>query len=356
MNKAFNPDMLILGRMARGLSQSALADCVPRLSQSRLSRVEAGLTIPIEEEVGALAQALRFRPELFFRAHSRRAMPATYHRKRQRLTKGGWDAIYARAELVRIAIADMLNSVELTLNRRPPPSIELEDFHDDPDAIAEAIRQFWEIPRGPIADVTRIVEGAGVIVVHLDFGSDLIDGFSQHAMDRIPPIIFVNQKLTTDRLRFTLCHELAHLLLHLMPNPKMEDQANSFASAFLMPRDDIRHELYSISLERLKALKLSWKTSMSALVRRARDLGKISEASYKYYNIEMSRRGWRTKEPVDIIQEIERPRIVRQLVDAHIGKLEYSISELAKLVGWEDRELDETFGVSQRPRLRLVVN
>lgn len=355
MSRTFNPDMLILGRAARGLSQAALAARMPALSQSKLSRFEAGLTMPSRDDLVDLAKALDFRPTFFHKPHSRRAMPAAYHRRRQRLGKTEWELIYARAELLRIAIAELLNSVELKSTRTRPPSLELDDYDNNVEAVAEAIRQLWAIPRGPITDVTRILEGSGIIVVHMDFGTSLIDGFSQHSSDGFPAIIFVNKRMPLDRIRFTLCHELCHLILHLLPNPMMEEEANIFASAFLMPRDDIRHEFHSMSLERLKILKLTWKTAMSALVRRARDLGKISEPSYKYYNVEMSKRGWRTQEPAPIQEDIEKPRIVPQLIQAHISKLNYSLSELSELFGWSEHEVEELFNISSRPRLRLVM-
>jgi Zn-dependent peptidase ImmA (M78 family) len=255
---------------------------------------------------------LSFRREFFYKPHSRRAMPAAYHRKRQKLTKGEWEFIFARAELVRISISEMLNSVELNAKRRTPPSIDVDEYDGDIDSIAGAIRRLWALPRGPIDDLTRAIESAGIIVFHMDFGTDLIDGFSQHGGDGFPPIIYVNRKLSVDRLRFTLGHELGHIVMHLMPNPGMENQANRFSSALLMPAEDIRHEFYSMSMERLMALKLTWKTAMSALIRRARDLGRMTESTYKYYNIELRRR-WGVKEPVQITGDIERPRIVRQL-------------------------------------------
>ena len=222
------------------------------------------------------------------------------------------------------------------------------------EEVAEAVRQAWAVPRGPIADITRLLEAAGIIVVHMDFGTDLVDGFSQHGVDSFPPIIFVNKKLSIDRLRFTLCHELCHLVAHLVPNANMERQANSFASAFLMPRDDIRAEFHSMSMDRLMALKLTWKTSMSALARRAFDLNRIREPSYKYYNIELRRR-WGVIEPVEILEEIEKPKILRQLYEAHTQKLGYSVPELATLFGWLPVEVEETFGVA-RPRLRVVTS
>jgi Zn-dependent peptidase ImmA (M78 family) len=139
----------------------------------------------------------------------------------------------------------------------------------------------------------------------------------------------------------------------LMPNPEMENQANIFSSALLMPAEDIRHEFYSISMDRLMTLKLTWKTSMSALVRRARDVGRMTESAYKYYNMELRRR-WGTKEPVQITDNIERPRIVRQLYDAHTSTLGYSPVDLAALFGWHEDDVEGTFGTN-RPKLRLVV-
>jgi Zn-dependent peptidase ImmA (M78 family)/transcriptional regulator with XRE-family HTH domain len=354
MNKIFNPDMLILGRTARGLTQNELLKYAPVVSQSKLSKIEAGLIRPAHDEVEAFASALSLRPSFFYKPHSRRAMPATYHRKRQKLTKTEWEIIYARAELFRISISDMLNSVELAQKRRTPPSVDIEEYEGDIEAIAEAIRQLWGVPRGPIADLTRLIESAGIIVVHMDFGTDLMDGFSQHSIDGFPAIIYVNRKMPLDRLRFTLGHELGHLVMHLMPNPEMEQQANRFSSALLMPADDIRHEFHSMSMERLMALKLTWKTAMSALVRRARDIGRMTETSYKYYNVELRRR-WGFKEPVQIQEDIERPRIVRQLYDAHTTTLGYSISDLSNLFGWSDMDVEETFGRT-RPKLRLVAN
>jgi Zn-dependent peptidase ImmA (M78 family) len=133
----------------------------------------------------------------------------------------------------------------------------------------------------------------------------------------------------------------------------MENQANRFASALLMPADDIRHEFYSMSMERLMALKLTWKTAMSALVRRARDVGRMTESAYKYYNIELRRR-WGTQEPVQITDDIERPRIVRQLYDAHTSTLGYSLADVAALFGWQEDDVERTFGTN-RPKLRLIV-
>ena len=114
--------------------------------------------------------------------------------------------------------------------------------------MAQSIRQLWLLPRGPVDDVTSLLETAGVIVIGFDFGTDLCDGFSQHGSDNLPPIIFTNTRQPKDRLRFSLVHELGHIVMHRLPNPNMEAEANRFAAEFLMPTSDITKDFYNLSL------------------------------------------------------------------------------------------------------------
>jgi len=353
MNRTFNPDMLILARAARGFTQAELLEKAPIVTQGTLSKIEAGFINPSNDVVEAVATALDFKPGFFYKPHSRRSLPVAYNRKRQKLAKTIYERLFAQSQIIRISISDMLNSVELSPKRARHPSIDPDEYRGDIETIASTVRQYWGVPRGSLDDVTSLIESSGIIVVPVEFGTGLIDGFSQHSVDGFPPVIFVNKGLRIDRLRFTLCHELGHLIMHLLPNPNMEEEANKFAAAFLMPKDDIRHEFHSMSLERLMMLKLTWKTAMSAIIRRARDLGKISDSSYKYYVFEMQKRGWRVDEPVQITEEIEKPKILKQLVSAHLNKLGYSIEELSNLFGWNLSDTELLYS-QNRPKLRLV--
>src|ERR1700676_2393566 len=98
MPDTFNPDMLILDRQYRAMSQGELAERVKGvLNQPRLSRIENGLYSPSTEELAALARALSVRTEFFFHPAHRRSSPTAYHRKRQKLSQTDWARIYARA-------------------------------------------------------------------------------------------------------------------------------------------------------------------------------------------------------------------------------------------------------------------
>src|SRR5437588_10942690 len=102
-----------------------------------------------------------------------------------------------------------------------------------------------------------------------------------------------------DPERYSLAHELGHLVGHSAPHPTMEEEANRFASEFLMPAADIRASLHDITIPRLAALKRYWKVSMAALLRRAYELGTINERRYRFMNIQLSKAGYKMREPIE---------------------------------------------------------
>ena len=195
------------------------------------------------------------------------------------------------------------------------------------------------------------------MIIRHNFGTPLIDGFCQHANDKVPALIFINSQQPKDRFRFSLAHEIAHLVMHQTPYPQQEAEANQFAAAFLMPASEIAHDFDLVSIRRLQELKSYWGVSMQALVYRAWQLGKMDDRQYKYFQIEMSKRGWRKSEPLEPTHLREEPTTLRDMVRAHINDLGYSLEELGDLFGLEKRDLLTLYPIEQdRPKLRLVSN
>jgi Zn-dependent peptidase ImmA (M78 family) len=355
MRRQFNPDMLALARDLRGFTQEELVGRLKgKLSQATLSKIENGLVSPDEVDVNALAEALDVLPAFLRHPHLRRNQPSTYHRKKQKLTTSEWSSIYAHAELLRIIASILMRSVDVRPKLPPLPYIDPDTHNGRIEEIAQDIRQLWGFPRGPVNDLTRYVESSGILIFTFDFGSELSDGFSQHAVDGMPACIFVNSRQPKERYRFTLAHEMAHLVMHRMPNPEMETQANQFAGALLMPASEIVGDLHNLSLERFMTLKMYWKVSMQALMMRAFHLRRLTESAYKYYFVQMSKRGWRTREPVEL-DIPESPRFLKQLVSVHLNQLEYTTPDLANLLGLTPAETASVLNISDgRPRLRIV--
>ena len=134
----------------------------------------------------------------------------------------------------------------------------------------------------------------------------------------------------------------------------MEDEANRFSAELLMPRDDIKVDLYDLSLEQFQLLKMKWRVAMQALIKRAHDVGRMTERSYRYYMMQMVKRYGKHNESVDLPADIDRPRIWDQLVRAHTDRLGMSDEDLGQVFGVSAEEI-RTELIGGRPRLRLVV-
>jgi Zn-dependent peptidase ImmA (M78 family) len=233
-------------------------------------------------------------------------------------------------------------SIDTTFTFR---AYDLQDFGGRAEEVAQLVRAEWKLPRGPVRNVTEAIESAGGVVVRCDFGTRKIDAISEWIV-KCPPVFFVNSNssITGDRLRFNLAHELGHVVLHQSGGgPEMEDEANRFASEFLMPGSEIRSSLHRLGLQKLASLKLYWKVSMQALVKRAYDLGTITESQQRYLFIQLSRAGYRLREPQELDIPIEAPSLLKMLVDTHSTELGYSAAEMSALLNLEHEEFCDLY-------------
>jgi Zn-dependent peptidase ImmA (M78 family) len=172
-------------------------------------------------------------------------------------------------------------------------------------------------------NVVRLLEKNGVIVGVGKVDADNFDAFSQKR--KIDGRLFVF--LSTDksvgvRSRFDAAHELAHNILHQNVEEKtlntsselkiIEAQANYFASAFLMPQKEFCEDLVGPSLDCFKGMKARWKTSIAAMIMRCKSLEIIDEDQTKRLWINLTRRNWRTEEPLDDVINWEKPKLLSQ--------------------------------------------
>lgn len=356
MVDAFNGQMLVLARQMRRESQSSLVKALKgRVTQGQLSKIEQGLAAPNETLKRAFADALRVKPTFFENADYVRSMPISYHRKRQKLSAKDEASIHGHSEAFRLNIRKLLEAIELEHRLPPIPHLDVISHGGNVEKIAASVRQHWGLPRGPIKSVTQVVEDAGAIVVPFNFETQLMDGFAQRATDNFPPVVFINNTQPIDRYRFSLSHELGHLTMHLTPSPTQEIEANMFASAFLMPKDDISAHPNRLNMQKLQELKMYWGVSMQAIIYRAWELGKISDRSKKYFYIEMNKRGWRENEPIDVTAK-EKATALRDVVSAYVNELGYTISDIGELTGFTEEEVVKLYPVKvEKPKLRLVV-
>jgi Zn-dependent peptidase ImmA (M78 family) len=241
---------------------------------------------------------------------------------------------------------------EEVLGKFRPYEVGLPRLTEAPNIAAKITRSALGFsPDSPIADLVRRLERNGVVVIALPYPIRDHDAFSLWA-DTEPrkPVIVVTSGKPGDRMRFSIAHELGHLVLHRGAEgsrSELEKQADEFAAEFLMPREAIRKELFPpVTLSGLVELKKRWGVSMQALVVRARDLDVITERQYKYLFQQMGSHGWRIEEPVFI--PAEKPRLLRKMIEVIYG-LKFDVAKVADLLGAPTRLLEQVLDCYDGP-------
>lgn len=365
----FNRHMMALARDSRGLTQSALADNMG-VGQGTISKIEAGVNAPSPEFIEELAGSLLYRPDFFFETGRPYGMPPFHYRRRKKLGQKPLDRMIAEMNIRRIQLRTLLRSYESKSNGFIP-EIDRDEYQASAsrsfsiEDAARQLREMWMLPEGPIENVTDLIEEHGGIVIPCNFDSDLIDAVSQR-IDGFPVLFFVNLSAPADRIRHTLCHELAHMVLHtttFLEDEIMEDEADLFAGAFLLPARSVRAQLTRFDLRQVANLKRHWKVSMSSITMRAARLNLITPYQKKSFFIEMGKLGYRKAEPHEPPKE--KPRKIARMINHHLSVLRYSREELAKLLFISVEEFERMYGFAvlgsdhgggppQRPILRIV--
>lgn len=364
MEQRFNHHMLTLAREARGLTQTELA-AQTGATQGTLSKYENGMSEAPSEFVTILARVLRYPATFFYQAEQVFGFPPFHYRKRKKMSAKALGRIVAEMNIRRMHVKKLAHSYELKTNRFIP-EIDRNEFRGaakrspNIEDIARSVRESWMLPRGPIANMVDLIEENGGIVIPCDFQTDLLDAMSQR-IDGMPVLFFVNINAPADRVRHTLAHELGHMVLHttvFKDDSEMEDEADHFAGAFLLPADEMRIQLRRFDLRQLANMKGHWKVSMQAIAYRAFRLRLITPYQSKMFWIEMSKLGYRKNEPNEPAKEA--PKLLRQMVEFHRKKLGYSAADLGRLLCLEPEEIADMYGDdilmpnNKRPHLRLV--
>jgi Zn-dependent peptidase ImmA (M78 family)/transcriptional regulator with XRE-family HTH domain len=337
-----NPEMIILARESRGLTQRALAKAIA-VAQGTISKIENGQAIASDEMVQKISSVLQYPVEFFSERPEFRNLPIVFYRKRIRVSATLLKQLRARLNIVRQHTVKLVRSADLPETQIP--LVDLKEYRSDPGRVAQELRIRWHLPRGPVDNLTKVLEDAGILIVRTDFGTDRVDAISIYEPpEEIPPLILINKSIPGDRYRFTLAHETGHLVLHHhlpLPNENIEDEANSFAGEFLLPAKDIRGFLQRCTLQKLASLKPYWKVSMQALLMRASQLSLINDRQKYSLWKQISAAGYKISEPFAL--EPEKPSLFGELIDFHLNDLGYSEASMTGLLHLELHEFRSNY-------------
>lgn len=306
---AFSGARLRLARESKGMTQAQLADAASTstslISAPSVSQMEAGRSRPDAVTLVHFAEALEHPVAFFVGAKGEipdnadalvywRRLTSTPARERRRA------AAFARYASLLLDAAEKYG-VEIAALTLPSHELHEDATIKAAEQAARETREMLDLGLDPLPDVVGAIERAGVIVIRAPNGTfdERIDAFSTTDTTR-PLVVLGADKDDWNRSRFDAAHEAGHVVMHrhsTRPHGQKweEAQAHAFAAEFLMPAEAIERDLpRKFDVGEYLALKQYWGVSIQALVRRARDLGRLSQAAYVSAQKRMSVWGWRT--------------------------------------------------------------
>lgn len=215
---------------------------------------------------------------------------------------------------------------------------------EEAEDAAASVRTTWNLGGGPIPDITELLEERGIKVFKWRLPGS-VDGLScrVHRLggDDVPVVVCSTER-SPERQRFTIAHELGHLVLDVPPTVPAEKACQRFAGAFLAPGDELAREVgcrrLNFGFDELIEIKHIFGISAAALVMRMRDLGIITEATVRAIFSGIGR-GWRTMEPRPL-ERTESPTRFRRLCLRALAENEISESKAAELLRLRVSEIE----------------
>lgn len=343
-------------REARGLTCTSLAELIG-VSRQAVSQYEKARQSPSPAIMDKICSVLGL-PRAQFLHQPREELGKLFFRSFASATKAERAKQLERHKWRRRAVGFIRGYVTFPVANIP------QLYHGDPlalttsaiERIAIVARRHFGLGDGPISDVVLLLENHGGVVVRAAFDARTLDAFSEWSeADGFPYFILSADKRSAVRSRFDICHELGHMMLHrhlkTAANPEyfteIERQAHRFASAFLAPHDAFIRAFRARSVDDLIDLKRLWRLSISAIARRAWDVGLISKSRYRRCMTEIGLRGWRKREPLDDELSIEQPRLLRRSMDLLLDERIVHRHAFERIGAGSARDVESCLGLAQ---------
>lgn len=307
-------------RELHGLTQTRLAEQLG-ITQSSVAQIESGRLVPSDELLDVLSFQTSFPPSFFSqKPDDEFPLGSLLFRSKAATTSREEKRLYRHAQIGYRLITRLLAKAKPLELRLPRLENEI------PDTAADVTRAAFGLsPDQPVSNLIDVLERSGVVVLALPVESSTVDAFSTWVgtTSERPLIAISRRQGDGARLRWSLAHEVGHLVLHRAIESdlaQVEAEANRFAGQFLLPDIAIREELISpVTLVSVAGLKPRWGVSMQALIMRALELEIITARQRKYLFQQLSMRGWRKREPENLDVALERPSSLPQLARLFYG-------------------------------------
>ncbi len=323
-------------RLLKNLSLKEAGNLL-NMSATAVSKYENEKILPDSEKIIEFANAYQVKAIEILKVYDVPKMKFTSFRKKKRLSGQNLELL---KELIQQKVAKYLEVIEM--NNINTDSIKLKKYLcntlEDAEKCANDFRNYIKISnKQPISNLINILENLGIIIIQIKNSNNRFNDFDglSEIVNNVPVIVLLDNIKDGARQRFTIAHELGHLILNINNKDLDEEKlCNRFASALLMPNEAVINEFgYSrgnINFFELIAFKNEFKVSYSAIVYRLHDLNVISNYLYRKLNILLSKKiGKNDPNPIPAEISYQFKKIVYKLEADKI----ISINKACELLG-----------------------
>jgi len=340
---------LKLARAASGLSLRELETKIDNLVTAQaIGKYERSEDMPSSRVLSALAAALHVSEDYLLSAEEM-VLDGVEFRKKAIASKREEASVEGQTlHLLEryLTVEDALGLASVVWDRpaeAPYPVTAVADA----DNAARAIRTHWGLGIDPILNLSELLEERGIKILSADLSD--IDGLTAKVRrkngDPIP-VIVVRKSAWAERKRFTLAHELGHMVMDVRQGVNAEKAVDRFAGAFLMPAEALWREIgknrTTFSLGEFLRLKELFGASIQAITYRCHDLGIITDAAYRRLFQIFNEKGWRKppfEEPGAVDPSKEQPARMERLCFRALAEGLIGESKAAEILGLSVREL-----------------
>lgn len=330
---------LKLARKMAGFSLQELADALEnKVTKQSLNKYELGLMNPSSEVFIAISNALKVRPEYFLKKNQVELGEIQF-RKKASLSKRDEESIVEKVRDYVERYLEIEHIVDSKIEFINPISDYKIINKNDVELAAIKLRKDWDLGSDPIPNIIEMLELKGIKVLLID-DVDEIDGLAVFTSKGIPVVVVNTRNKSIERIRFTIVHELAHLLLNLEKSivadeKKVETFCHFFSSCFLLPSEMLVKLIGSnkrnyIYINELISIKEYFGISIRAIVHRLKELEIIPSSYYERWMIYMSKTYGAKSEPGAYKGE-EKSRNFDQLINRALAEELISLSKAAAL-------------------------
>ena len=347
INQNFFGLRLKLARKMAGLSLQDLSDKLGNLvTKQSLNKYEEGLMNPTSEVLLALSKTLNIKPDYFLKKEIIELEGISF-RKKVSLSKKVEESIVEKSRDYVERFFEIENILGIEIEFVNPLNSQIIINKIDVEGAATKLRDSWELGNDPIPNIVEMLELKGVKILLIN-EVDAIDGFSFVTSKNTPVVVVNTNNKSIERIRFTIIHELAHILLVFDVKIKsdyklLERLCHYFSSCFLIPSKMLinmiggPHRNY-IDIKELIAIKEYFGISIRATVHRLKELEVINQNYYERWMVYMSKTYGQKDEPGSYMSD-EKLKLFEHLINRALAEELISFSKAAILLNTDINEL-----------------